>query len=111
YKTIQSEKWVVFFILTIIGIIAIFNIIGSLTMLVIDKKQDMNILQSLGASKTLIQRIFFYEGVMIASIGSFVGIILGLLFCLFQMGRFYSRIFNSNVCSHYRILYIISIEC
>jgi len=84
YKTIQSEKWVVFFILTIIGIIAIFNIIGSLTMLVIDKKQDMNILQSLGASKTLIQRIFFYEGVMIASIGSFVGIILGLLFCLFQ---------------------------
>jgi len=84
YKTIQSEKWVVFFILTVIGIIAIFNIIGSLTMLVIDKKQDMTVLTSLGANQQLIQRIFFYEGVMIAFIGSVCGILLGLVFCLFQ---------------------------
>lgn len=84
YKTIRSEKWIVFFILTIIGIIAIFNIIGSLTMLVIDKKEDMRVLESLGANKSLIQRIFFYEGVMIAFIGGIVGNILGLLFCLFQ---------------------------
>lgn len=84
YKTIRSEKWIVFFILTIIGIIAIFNIIGSLTMLVIDKKEDMLVLQSLGANKSLIQRIFFYEGVIIAFIGSIIGIGIGLLFCLFQ---------------------------
>lgn len=84
YKTIRSEKWIVFFILTIIGIIAIFNIIGSLTMLVIDKKQDMAVLSSLGANRTLIQRIFFYEGIMIAFLGSIVGILLGLAFCLIQ---------------------------
>lgn len=84
YKTIRSEKWIVFFILTIIGIIAIFNIIGSLTMLVIDKKADMLVLQSLGANKSLIQRIFFYEGVIIAFMGSIIGIAVGFLFCLFQ---------------------------
>lgn len=84
YKTVRSEKWIVFFILTVIGIIAIFNIIGSLTMLVIDKKQDMTILASLGADKTLIQRIFFLEGVMIAFIGGLIGIGVGFIFCLLQ---------------------------
>lgn len=84
YKTIRSEKWIVFFILTLIGMIAIFNIIGSLTMLVIDKKQDMTVLKSLGANKWLIQRIFFYEGVMIAFIGGIVGISMGFAFCLLQ---------------------------
>lgn len=84
YKTVRSEKWIVFFIVTIIGIIAIFNIIGSLTMLVIDKKQDVIVLKSLGANDHLIQNIFFYQGVMIAFIGSFVGAVIGLLFCLLQ---------------------------
>ena len=84
YKTVRSEKWIVFFILTLIGIIAIFNIIGSLTMLVIDKKQDMSVLRSLGAEQSLIQRIFFYEGLLIASIGSVIGILIGLVFGLFQ---------------------------
>ncbi len=84
YKTVRSEKWIVFFIVTIIGIIAIFNIIGSLTMLVIDKKQDMVVLNSLGANNNLIQNIFFYQGIMIALIGSFIGAILGLVFCLLQ---------------------------
>ncbi len=84
YKTVRSEKWIVFFIVTIIGIIAIFNIIGSLTMLVIDKKQDMVVLKSLGANKSLIQHIFFYQGVLIALIGSFVGGVLGLFFCMLQ---------------------------
>lgn len=84
YKTVKSEKWIVFFIVTIIGIIAIFNIIGSLTMLVIDKKQDMVVLNSLGANNNLIQNIFFYQGMMIAMIGSFVGAVIGLIFCLLQ---------------------------
>lgn len=84
YKTIRSEKWIVFFILTVIGVIAIFNIIGSLTMLVIDKKQDMAVLRSLGANNALIQRIFFYEGVMIAFIGGLIGIGVGLAFCFAQ---------------------------
>lgn len=84
YKTVSSEKWIVFFIVTIIGIIAIFNIIGSLTMLVIDKKQDMVVLKSLGADASLIQKIFFYEGVLIALLGSSIGIVLGVFFCLLQ---------------------------
>lgn len=84
YKTVRSEKWIVFFIVTIIGIIAIFNIIGSLTMLVIDKKQDMVVLNSLGANNNLIQNIFFYQGILIALIGSLVGALIGLFFCLLQ---------------------------
>ncbi len=84
YKTIKSEKWIVFFILTFIGIIAIFNIVGSLTMLVIDKKEDMKILQSLGAERSMIERIFFLEGVFISLIGGTVGIIIGYIFCKLQ---------------------------
>ncbi len=84
YKTVRSEKWIVFFIVTIIGIIAIFNIIGSLTMLVIDKKKDIVVLKSLGANHQLIQNIFFYQGIMIALIGSTVGALIGLGFCIAQ---------------------------
>jgi len=84
YKTIKSEKWIVFFILTFIGIIAIFNIIGSLTMLVIDKKDDMKVLQHLGAERSIIERIFFIEGLMISLLGSIVGILLGYAFCVLQ---------------------------
>ncbi|MFZ4862755.1 FtsX-like permease family protein [Sphingobacterium sp. Mn56C] len=84
YKTVKSEKWIVFFILTFIGIIAIFNIIGSLTMLVIDKKEDMKILESLGAEHSVIKRIFFFEGILIAMMGSITGIIIGYIFCKMQ---------------------------
>lgn len=84
YKTIRSEKWVVFFILTLTSVIAIFNIIGSLTMLVIDKKDDISILKGLGANDMLIRRIFFYEGLMISLIGCVAGLLIGLLFCLSQ---------------------------
>lgn len=84
YKTVKSEKWIVFFILTFIGIIAIFNIIGSLTMLVIDKKDDMKVLQHLGAEKSTIERIFFFEGLMISLLGSIVGILIGYIFCVLQ---------------------------
>lgn len=84
YKTIKSEKWIVFFILTFIGVIAIFNIVGSLTMLVIDKKDDMKILQSLGAEKSMIERIFLMEGICISLLGGLIGIIVGYIFCKLQ---------------------------
>jgi lipoprotein-releasing system permease protein len=71
-------------ILTFVLIIAIFNIIGSLTMLVIDKRKDIAILTSLGANKQLIQGIFFFEGMMISLIGCIAGILAGLIFCLLQ---------------------------
>jgi lipoprotein-releasing system permease protein len=84
YKTLNYERWFIFMILTFVLIIAIFNIIGSLTMLVIDKKKDIAILTSLGANKQLIQGIFFFEGMMISLIGCIAGMILGLGFCILQ---------------------------
>jgi lipoprotein-releasing system permease protein len=84
YKTLNYERWSIFMILTFVLIIAIFNIIGSLTMLVMDKRADIAILSSLGANKMLIQGIFFFEGMMISVFGCIVGIALGLGFCLLQ---------------------------
>lgn len=84
YKTLNFERWSIFMILTFVLIVAIFNIIGTLTMLVMDKKQDIAILTSIGADKSLIQRIFFFEGMMISMIGCVVGLAVGLVFCLLQ---------------------------
>jgi lipoprotein-releasing system permease protein len=84
YKTLNYESWAVYMILTFVLIIAIFNIIGSLTMLVIDKRKDIAILSGLGANKSMIQGIFFFEGMMITAIGCIIGIVLGTIFCLLQ---------------------------
>jgi lipoprotein-releasing system permease protein len=85
YKILTSEKWAVFLILTFVLIIAIFNIIGSLTMLVMDKQKDIAILTSLGADKGLIQKIFFFEGMLISATGCIAGTLVGFIFCLIQM--------------------------
>lgn len=84
YKTLHAEKWAVFAILCFVLVIAIFNIVGSLTMLVIDKKKDIAILISLGAGSRLIQGIFFVEGMLISLIGCVGGIIAGLIFDVLQ---------------------------
>lgn len=84
YKTLNYERWFTFMILTFVLVIAIFNIIGSLTMLVLDKRKDIAILTSLGAGKQLIQGIFFFEGMMISIVGCIVGMLLGLIFCILQ---------------------------
>jgi lipoprotein-releasing system permease protein len=85
YRILNSEKWATFCILAFVLIIAIFNIVGSLTMLVMDKRKDIAILSSLGAGKRLIQGIFFFEGMLISWIGCIAGMIVGLLFCLAQL--------------------------
>jgi lipoprotein-releasing system permease protein len=84
YKILYTEKLAIFLILTFVLVIAIFNIIGSLTMLVIDKRKDIAILSSLGASRRLIRGIFFTEGMMIAMLGCLAGMLAGLLFCILQ---------------------------
>ena len=84
YNVLGSEKWMVYIILTFILVIAIFNIIGSLTMLVIDKQKDISVLSSLGAGKQLIKRIFLAEGMMITLIGCIFGLLIGLTFCVLQ---------------------------
>jgi lipoprotein-releasing system permease protein len=77
YKIMKSEKWAIYFILTFILIIATFNVIGSLTMLILDKKKDIAILHGMGASKQLIKRIFLIEGILISVGGAVIGMILG----------------------------------
>lgn len=84
YKILYTEKLAIFLILTFVLVIAIFNIIGSLTMLVIDKRKDIAILSSLGANNRLIRGIFFTEGMMISMIGCIAGLIAGYLFCILQ---------------------------
>ncbi len=85
YKVMAGEKWAIFLILGFILIIASFNTISSLTLLVLEKKKDMNILQSLGAHPKTIRQIFLTEGLLITCIGIVIGLALGLLFAWLQM--------------------------
>jgi lipoprotein-releasing system permease protein len=84
YKVMRSERIAIFFILTLILLVASFNIIGSLTMLIIEKERDILILKSLGADKNLIRKIFIFEGWLISIIGASTGLILGFLVCWLQ---------------------------
>ena len=97
YNVLGSEKWMVYIILTFILIIAIFNIIGSLTMLVIDKLKDIAILNSLGAGKKLIKRIFLAEGMMITLTGCIFGLLFGFVFCLLQQKYGWFKMGVSNL--------------
>jgi len=84
YKIMKSEKWAVFFILVFILIVASFNVIGSLTMLIIDKKKDIAILKSMGATMQTIKNIFLLQGMLITICGAIGGISLGLIVCFLQ---------------------------
>lgn len=84
YQTNKSEKYFTFLVLLFIALIGAFNIIASLTMMMIEKKKDMHMLTSMGATAPTIRSIFFYEGLLIALIGTTIGISLGLLICYLQ---------------------------
>lgn len=84
YRVMKSEKWAIFLILTFILIIASFNIIGSLSMLIIDKKNDIITLRNLGSTNRLIERIFLVEGWLISVIGSVIGLIMGTIISWIQ---------------------------
>jgi lipoprotein-releasing system permease protein len=104
YKILNSEKWAIFLILTFVLIIAIFNIIGSLTMLVIDKRKDIAILSSLGANRQLIRGIFFIEGMMISMLGCIVGMVAGLVFILLQQKFGFIAMSGANlIIDHYPV--------
>ncbi|MCE1198196.1 MAG: FtsX-like permease family protein [Marinilabiliales bacterium] len=85
YKTMQSEKYVTYLILILILVIASFNIVGSLTMLILDKKHDIEILQSMGANHRTIRNIFLFEGWMISLSGAVIGSLAGLAICQLQI--------------------------
>jgi len=84
YKIMNAEKWIIFLILAFILMIATFNVIGSLTMLIIDKQKDIAVLHSLGANNALIKRIFLLEGLLISLTGALAGLILGGLLSWIQ---------------------------
>lgn len=84
FNIMKVEKWITFLILSFILLIASFNIIGSLSMLIIDKKEDIATLRSLGADNRLIKQIFLLEGWMISFVGAGVGVIIGTIISLLQ---------------------------
>jgi lipoprotein-releasing system permease protein len=85
YTVMQIEKWVIYGILSLILVVAAFNMIGALTMLVLEKQKDIAVLKAMGANKNLIQKIFLSEGFVIAGIGGGAGIILATCICLIQV--------------------------
>jgi len=85
YRIMKYEKWTIFMILSFILMVASFNIVGSLSMLIIEKKKDISTFQSLGADRSLISRIFLFEGMMISFFGALLGLILGLTICWLQV--------------------------
>jgi len=84
YKVMRSEKWAVYVILTFILILATFNVVGSLSMLMIDKRKDTAILKAMGADRRLVRKIFMNEGMLIAVAGGLIGLLLGILLVLLQ---------------------------
>jgi lipoprotein-releasing system permease protein len=96
YKIMRIEKFIAFVFLTFILMVACFNIIGSLSMLIIDKKEDVATLRNLGANNRQISSIFLFEGRMIATAGAFLGILLGLLLCWLQQTFGLVRLGNSS---------------
>jgi len=85
YKILQSEKFVTFMILTFVLLIASFNVVGSISMLMIEKKRDMFILQSMGVDRQMLSTIFMLQGWMIVLLGALTGLITGALLCWLQM--------------------------
>lgn len=85
YQTNKTEKWMTYLILTFILIIATFNVMGTLTMLIIDKRKDIFILKSMGAGLSKIRNIFMSEGMLIVFIGACIGLFEGSFLCLIQI--------------------------
>ena len=85
YNTMRLEKWAIYAVLTLILIIAAFNMVSALTMLVLEKRKDISILRSMGTTKAGIRKIFLAEGLLLGIIGAATGIALALFICLLQL--------------------------
>lgn len=84
YRTNATEKWFTFGVLAFIGLIGAFNIIASLTLMMIEKRRDMRTLSGMGATPAFIRNVFFLEGLLIVIVGTLSGLLLGLLICGLQ---------------------------
>jgi lipoprotein-releasing system permease protein len=85
YSVMNIERWIIYGVLSLILVVGAFNMIGALTMLVLEKQQDIRILHAMGASRSFIQRIFLSEGFLLASIGGIAGMLIALLLALVQI--------------------------
>lgn len=103
FKTLETEKLWTFLILAFILVIATFNIIGALTMLIIEKKKDIKTLYHLGADQRFIRNIFMKEGLLITSVGAISGLIIGLGVCLLQQHFHLVKFDEQYVISYYPI--------
>lgn len=106
FRILRIEKLLTFLLLVFILLIASFNIIGSLSMLIIDKSEDIRILSHLGADEPTIRRVFLIEGWLISSLGTIIGLILGVALCLGQQHFEWLKLGNGNeyVISAYPVL-------
>ena len=84
YSVMKIERWSAYIILCLIVGVASFNVLGSLTMGVIEKNRDIGVLKALGATGTSITRIFMFEGILVGSLGTLAGLLIGLLVCYLQ---------------------------
>ena len=84
YKMMKAEKLAVYLILTFILIMATFNMIGSLSMLITDKRKDISILKAMGSDTRLIKKIFFNEGLLVSVVGGLLGLLIGIVAVLIQ---------------------------
>lgn len=84
FKMVQMEKWVTYLILCFILVLTLFNLLGSLAMLMIEKEEDVKKLRSMGADNRLINRIFLFEGWMISLLGAVIGVAIGIALCFLQ---------------------------
>lgn len=85
YNVMGTEKWVIYIVLSLILVVAAFNMVGALTMLVWEKQKDIHVLKALGANDALIQKIFLSEGLLLALMGGIGGILLAVIVCLLQI--------------------------
>lgn len=107
FKTLETEKLWTFIILVFILIVATFNIIGALTMLIIEKKKDIVILNNLGCDAQTIRKIFMIEGFLITTIGAVIGMILGFTLCWLQMKYGFIRFDEGFVVDAYPVKILI----
>jgi lipoprotein-releasing system permease protein len=85
YNVMGTEKWVIYIVLSLVLVVAAFNMVGALTMLVWDKQKDIHVLKALGAGNKLIQKIFLTEGILLGLMGGITGILLAALICALQL--------------------------
>jgi len=85
YNVMGTEKWVIYVVLSLILVVAAFNMVGALTMLVWEKQKDIHVLKALGANDGLIQKIFLSEGLLLALMGGIGGILLAVIICTIQI--------------------------